>query len=164
MSVWPVFTDEIQPAGYPDPIKGSSQVSFSEPEKESSHYARTAIVLRISSIRGFVSPPDKHPQSAATSLCSSGRLETTGVFSLCTSEKRQTSYPSVGKWLTETLLLVETNASKPVGCMALINLMHNSIFWQICMKFYWGKKWLPIHDLQCNCGNTSTPLEIDITT
>lgn len=34
MSVWPVFSDEIQPAGYPDPIKGCSQVSFSEPQKE----------------------------------------------------------------------------------------------------------------------------------
>lgn len=52
MSVWPVFSDEIQPAGYPDLIKGSSEVGFSEAEKESSHHARKAIVLRISSIRG----------------------------------------------------------------------------------------------------------------
>lgn len=131
--VWPVLSDEIQPAGYPDPIKGSSQVSFSEPEKESSHYARTAIVLRISSIEGFVSPPDKHPQSTAASLCSAFLIHRpTGnnrvVLCLCMSENRQTSYPSVGKWLLETLLLVKTNNSKPIHCMALINLMQKWIF------------------------------------
>lgn len=119
------------------PLKAAAKSVSVSHRRKSSHYARTAIVLRISSIEGGwwwgaggVSPPDKHPQSTAASLCSAVLIQrpagnNRGVFAPCMSEKRLSSYPSVGKWLAETLLLVETNISKPVGCTALINLMRN---------------------------------------
>lgn len=110
MSVWPVFSDEIQPAGYPDPIKGSSQVSFSEPEKESSHYARTAIVLRISSIGGglwalLISIHSRLLPASVQSASFRGRLETTGVFSVCVVWEKANQLPFCGKMISGNIVV-----------------------------------------------------------
>lgn len=62
MTVWPVFSDEMQPAGYSDLIKERrSEVGFNEALKK----APTTHAHPLSSISGasggFVSLSDKHP-------------------------------------------------------------------------------------------------------